>query len=737
MLFSVAFSEAESETDGLFPSARKPFMYEIGEIRFVGNKTFSESEFTGIIESKPTERSFQHVLMQYYNDEFRKNTAAPKIILVSLETALESMSSEIRYFEKTSVARDVQSIWHFYNMNGFHQAKVSYTFLPDSSSKRNVITFHIEENSRSKIDTIVYIGLDSLPNELLTRIKSLQNTKTHSFFNEQQISSDVNRIHGFLLNNGYFYAYYDKPMVTRDTIKFTDSVTIEFFPGGRKKIGTIRFIDSTRGQHAIAHDMQMRQLEFKTGDWYSREKVQKTIENLLSLGVYDFVSIDTVNTSPIKRDSVLHFRVFSQYRKLKEWNFGLFVNQTPVDNYTNAGVEGSVLSRNLFGAAQSGNVYGSVALRNLSDFFSKVFSNKEFEYEYKLGFKIAQPLLWTLDNSRVGLNSSFIFSYRSLTEYFTIQSITWDIRFPVLLPDVTYFNNISIDFSFERQNPINFIDALKAAVTDSKQDPNRIREYYYMYTNLYVYLQDHTKLLTSNLIGLSISADKRNNPFSPTDGLYTLISLDGWNVFLAHPSIAGISKYFRAQFVHYHFLPLNQRLVAAFKGRLGFIYNNEDDDGSYVPLERQFFCGGANSVRGWASRSLRYTKIKPDTSLSQSNYDFLSDFFGNRGLIEGSVELRYRFARIPGINKMLSDQVANIGINVFMDFGNAFLWMVDESTKPTISDLVTKLAFAAGAGLRYETPFGPIRLDFAWPIYDPLFTSNNKLQIHIGLGHAF
>lgn len=730
--FLLFISNSKAEPDGLFPSPRKPFLYEIGEISFNGNATYSHGELLSIIESKSTERSFQHILMQYYYDQFILNKSTPKIILKSLEQALETMSNEIRFFDKSTAVRDVESIWHFYNMNGFHKVKVNYAFTPDSTKKRNKLTFTIEENVRNTLHAVKYFGLDSLPTEIISKVNGVRTLKTGDYFNEAAIAQEVNRVFSVLLNNGYFFAVYDKPLVTRDTILNRDSVTIEFFPGGRQKFGKIIFVDSTLGQHPISHGMQTLQIEFLTGEWFSREKVQRTMDNLLSLGVYDFVSVDTTDEGYTRLDSALNFRVFTQYRKLKEWNFGLFVNQTPIDNYTNAGLEGSVLSRNLFGDAQSGSLFGNIGLKNLSDLVSR----RRLEYEFQLGFRFAQPLLWTLDNSKIGLNSSFIVSHRKMMQDFSLFSISWDIRFPIRLPNVTYFNSMSMDFGFERQNPVDFDVFLKNALSKSEQDSNRIREYYIMYTNLYLFLNDPNNFLTANLMGLSLTADHRNSPFSPTNGEYTYISLDGWNIFLSHPSLAGLAKYIRGQFIHYQFIPLNPRLVAALKGRIGYIHKS-DDESSYIPLERQFFCGGANSVRGWSSRSLRYTNIKPDSTLSQSNYDFFSNFLGNRALIEGSIELRYRFDKIPGLNQTLAEQVANIGINIFLDFGNGFYWLLDNDTTPKATDFVTKLAYAGGLGLRYETPLGPVRLDFAWPLYDPMKTPNKKMQVHIGLGHAF
>jgi outer membrane protein assembly factor BamA len=68
-----------------------------------------------------------------------------------------------------------------------------------------------------------------------------------------------------------------------DTLAKKDSVTVIFNLGQRIIFGNLYYIDSTRGQHIVTHEMKRRQFEIKTGDWYSRSKVNTTIENLLSL----------------------------------------------------------------------------------------------------------------------------------------------------------------------------------------------------------------------------------------------------------------------------------------------------------------------------------------------------------------------------------------------------------------------------------------------------------------------
>jgi len=83
-----------------------------------------------------------------------------------------------------------------------------------------------------------------------------------------------------------------------------------------------------------------------------------------------------------------------------------------------------------------------------------------------------------------------------------------------------------------------------------------------------------------------------------------------------------------------------------------------------------------------------------------------------------------------------------MSFGLFLDVGNTFGWFVAEDVNKIDikwSDYFTKLAMGTGIGLRYETPIGPIRVDFATPIYDPMKKRSpfSKLVFVFGIGHAF
>lgn len=137
--------------------------------------------------------------------------------------------------------------------------------------------------------------------------------------------------------------------------------------------------------------------------------------------------------------------------------------------------------------------------------------------------------------------------------------------------------------------------------------------------------------------------------------------------------------------------------VLSIRGMIGGIYSS--DSAQFIPVEDRFYSGGTNSVRGWA-RSQLGPKRETGTPM------------GGKSVVEMSVELRRPlFWKLEGA--------------VFMDAGN--VW-----SQPYHYPL-NELAYAAGAGLRFKTPIGPIRFD----VGVPLWNEKKRVQLFLSIGQAF
>ncbi|HLS18220.1 MAG TPA: BamA/TamA family outer membrane protein, partial [Paracoccaceae bacterium] len=141
----------------------------------------------------------------------------------------------------------------------------------------------------------------------------------------------------------------------------------------------------------------------------------------------------------------------------------------------------------------------------------------------------------------------------------------------------------------------------------------------------------------------------------------------------------------------------NGKYVLAGRARLGSILASELAD---VPKNRRLYSGGGGSVRGYARR-----EVGP--------LDRHGDPIGGRSVAEASVEMR---AKLYG----------ELGGVVFADAGT-----VDRKMFPDFD----RVQYAAGAGVRYYSPIGPIRLDVAFPL-NPR-DSDDAFQLYFSIGQAF
>lgn len=114
---------------------------------------------------------------------------------------------------------------------------------------------------------------------------------------------------------------------------------------------------------------------------------------------------------------------------------------------------------------------------------------------------------------------------------------------------------------------------------------------------------------------------------------------------------------------------------------------------------RRLYAGGGGSVRGFA-----YQGVGPRNANGRPT--------GGRGLLEGSIEGRYR--------------MGDLGVVAFVDAGT-----LTERTRPTLHDI----HIGAGVGVRYYTNFGPIRVDVARAVAKTAHAP--KIGMYISIGQAF
>ena len=184
----------------------------------------------------------------------------------------------------------------------------------------------------------------------------------------------------------------------------------------------------------------------------------------------------------------------------------------------------------------------------------------------------------------------------------------------------------------------------------------------------------------------SVVHDTRNDQANPTHGQYA--SVNGQIDALAIGSEVGFAKsFFRAQ--TFHLLPHSNGTVFAANASVGLA--SEFNADVPIPEPERFFAGGDTTNRGFALDTLGVRHQPPD--LQTDTVDQNGFPIGGDATVILNGELRVPVRR-------------GLSVVGFLDTGNVFQRVSQVS--------LFELRSAVGFGIRYQSPFGPLRVDLGF-----------------------
>ena len=239
-------------------------------------------------------------------------------------------------------------------------------------------------------------------------------------------------------------------------------------------------------------------------------------------------------------------------------------------------------------------------------------------------------------------------------------------------------------------------------------------------------------------VSTDLVRDVRDDPFEPTGG--SVIVLDVEVAGRQIGSEVGFAKTVMQGFV-YRRWPGSRRIILAVGAQLGLAagfprdVQVTDAAGNTVlaevrdlPASERFFAGGATTVRGFALDRLGVHggQLPPDRQ-SERTIDPEGFPKGGNAMLVLNSEIRFPLW-------------GNLGAVAFLDAGNVF---------DRVGSLdLGKIRGAAGVGIRYRSPIGPIRVDLGFKLDRGRFlteradgtltTDRERLTaLHVSIGQAF
>jgi len=436
-----------------------------------------------------------------------------------------------------------EAILQFYNALGYLKTDIDgieKKFHNDGSELELVI--NIKEGPQTRIKTIKIEGNKNIDT---SEIKKVLKLRDNIPYNAVDIGDARYRIISLYNRRGYVDAQvevqsefdYDKASVVFNIVENKQSV-----------VGKVIFRGNRKTQPKIIE----REITLREGDELNVDKLLKTKQRLYKLGIFNEVSIDTLEPVKIGEDKLKRDVLIT----LREGNAGSVEISLGYADY-----------EKLRGALD-------ITYRNIGGYNREMGFRSEMssvEQRYVLRFK--EPRL---------------FNYP-------------DMPFEVLLTKEET-RSVNLDTN-EVMYKIDKTSLLLSVEKEIKKKWKASLGYEYSFVDTkdvqpgVILSREDTGNLAIGSIYTSLFFDDRDDPFNPTSG-----SLHGIVLKFASKAFLSETEFIRATMQSAWFFPLAKKVVFAFslRGGLGYSLDNIKE----LPLVERFFLGGRSTVRGYTNDTL-------------------------------------------------------------------------------------------------------------------------------------
>lgn len=198
---------------------------------------------------------------------------------------------------------------------------------------------------------------------------------------------------------------------------------------------------------------------------------------------------------------------------------------------------------------------------------------------------------------------------------------------------------------------------------------------------------------TTSSIYSSITNNTTDFRFDPSSGMVNTLSVE-------YAGLGGNNKYVREVLDNTFYYPLWWKFVVSTKVVVGGVQRA----GATIPIDEKFYLGGIGTLRGYGARSV-------------CPIDANGIYVGGEKELFGNVEVKFPLLPEFGIK----------GVS-FFDYGNA--WSGNGIKPPD-------LLMSYGAGIRWASPMGPLRLEYGIPINPRPGIDNKSGRFEFAIGSLF
>lgn len=530
-------------------------------------------------------------------------------------------------YSKQKLMADLETLRNFYLNRGFLRFRLVSTVVAITPAKDWIyVTENVREGHQYTISAYHFAGHRVLSKPVLVKLMKL---KVGQVFSREQITKGTRRIIGKLGNRGYAFA---NVRVVPKVSRVTHTIALTFFvePGQRVYVRRIIFQGNTVTQDRVLR-RQMHQYE---GAWFSARRVKESLTLIRRLGFFDHVRVTTtpVPGHPDEVDVIVH------------------VKERPT---------GSV-----------------VAGLGYSDLYG-VFINGSVTYQDLLG--TGKELSVTADTSVAYKDISLTY----VNPYYTSSGISrgfnvYDSTFNAAAAYTAAYNSTTVGAGVFYGIPIgeNRSVNLGLAIEQVQLTVNS--------TSAYVAQQFVSQYgATNNILKATFgwSRNTLNNAIFPTSGTYQQLSGE-----IGLPG--GTLEYYRTSYLASVFFPFGRQYSLKLSNELS--YGNGYGNTNGLPFFKNFYAGGANSVRGYQAESLGPRDILPP-----------NDPIGGNKRILASAEF---FFPVPGTSR----DNRSMRLSTFFDAGQVY--------GPGQPVEFNQIRTSVGIAFDWYSPIAPLSISIARPL---------------------
>jgi translocation and assembly module TamA len=573
-----------------------------------------------------------------------------------------------RYLDPAVLQTDLRRLERLYQAHGYFDAKVLGLDIEHVDENAVEVEIHLQEGPATHVARVDVGGEEGLPDDVRKRLaRVLKPLQVGEVFDEEAYEQAKELLGKVLRDHGYAEAEVEGE-VQVDPAARTAAVALTVHPGERYTFGKVQVF----GAKNVPRESIVRQAEgaVPPGKVYSERKLQDAQDRVFDMGVFSLAKVTRGAPDPTTHTLPTAVSVNEAPFRTLRFGFGLGFERYRDE----ARVGGEYLNRNFFGGLRRLDFDNRLSYIVTPDVFALFRGEAATGVGGYSKLTLTQPdLFWTVDLSVTAQLE------RDIEVGFTDNAALVGVA---LEKRVGRVFDALVGYNFQVVQLSSILDPAQLAGSSAPQ--------------LATSCTEPTCFLVLQYLEQRFQLDLRDSLLRPRKGAF--LQLD-----LQEGGGPGASfTYLRVQPLARGFIPLADRLTLGLQLQFGWMRSFGEENGAPAPtpLTQRFFGGGPDGVRAYGLRLMSPVAVvcrDNNPNAAERHCTTPSDFeavpVGGNGLYAASVALRI-------------DVTRELSLVAFTDAGIVPIAPFELRAQD--------VAIAPGLGLRYFSPFGPVRLDFSY-----------------------